>query len=303
MAYIKARTLLNHCFALDEFVPGLCTSLVGSPLIERELALNSALPQASFLRDHRLLTLFNEALKGRKQPLENFTDAQLKEPASQRNPLTISVIYYLYSASVLIPWFFNKGIFVPSHARLQQIFADSRSEADLLHACYPLPQWSIFVSLPFFADLTKAEQEQWPEILRDFGGFYASVMLDENNEPELGVIMVESSGLPLERFKLKLSAATFKDSAAAYLAETHAHYNVFVKEQPENFDEAKFAELEHSMYTLMPYIIKICAHIAKATDFVNLKGATVTPGNIDPKQGTGGLTHSAHLNEQFFCLN
>ncbi len=295
MSYIKARTLLNHCFALDEFVPGLCTSLVGTALPERELRLNHN-PHAGFLRDAHLVSLFNEALKGHKQPLETLHDDLMTEPAYHRNPLTISVIYYLYSASVLIPWFFNKGIYLASPTQLQTIWQGNTDEAAVLQACTQLPQWSIFVSLPFFADLSKEEQASYPATLRDIGGFYAALMENDKHEPELGIVMVETSGIPLERIKLNLSAGSFKDSASAYLAETQAHYATFVKEQPQNFDAAKFKALEDSVTTLTPLICNLCAALAQGK-FTDLKGQAVLPENV-----VCGQKAAARLKEQFFCL-
>ncbi len=312
MAHLKTRTLLNHCLSLDQFIPGLNSCLNGSPLLTTLLN-TPALPQGiSFLQDHLLVSTFNQAISGHRQPLSDFDDSLITARKNHDNPMTISIIYYLYAASVLIPWQFNKGIYQLSEKRLaQSLSASDADEASLLAGASSLPQWAIFVSLPFYQDLNHSFKASYPAVLRDYGGFYAAVQLNSQNHPELSIIMVVQNGNTMERFTVDLSAHSFKDSAAAYLAELKQHFAAFARAQPEIFNEKDAAVDLDTVLQLIPPVIKILNEIARAgtaaaatgSGFTDLKGKAAIPHNVSPVLRQGAEVYLPRPKEQFFCLN
>ena len=294
MAYIKPRTLINHCFALNEFIPGICTCFNGSPLIAKELAANTAVSHAGFLRDSRLISVINAALQGRDNPLADFDDRLINAPENRSSFKVVNAIYYLYAASVLIPWYFTKGIYPVSAQKMQQIFTAPADEAHMLRDVQQLPQWAVFVSLPFFEELPSAVKLLYPACLRDFGGFFASLQQSGSGTPELCLLMMEHGGLLMERLKVNLSAADCAEAAAPFLAETARNLAVFAKQDPELFTPEYIERNKQSVLELIPAVLRILQAVCTAAGFTDLKGRAAIPHNPQNAQPAAS--------EQFFCL-
>lgn len=302
MSKLKTRTLLNFCFGLDEFMAGICTCLVGRDIIGKELAKNKC-PQASFFKDSRLMSVLNEAMAGRKDfQLSRYDDSLITDEFNHKHPVLITVIYYLYQVSVLMPWFFNKGLYNLSD---EKMIAACKAAADkdnfTVPAALNMPQWSIFVTLPEISELSDEVAAVYPRALYDFGGFFAALQEETDGELYLNVMPVEHGGAILERFSINLGKGSMQEAMAKYNAETDLHFNTFKESDPDKINDEGIEQHYKSVQTIAPYVLKMVETICAAdTKFTDRKGNPVVPENIKPQLHQGQELYGARLKEQIF---
>lgn len=309
MTSVSFANLLNLCFGLDEHSSGICTCLVGRDLIARALKENTD-RHAVFFSDRNMIALLKEANVGRSGFMtQKLPEDLLSAPASHRDPANLEQIQYLHLVSVLVPWFFNKGIYAYEPQgltrQLQQMQAqeqEQEQEQNTVFAPLPLPQWSIFVQLPEISDLPPEDLLLYPRCLYKYAGFFAALQ-EEDGVQHLCLLPIgEDHALGL-RLRLTLSGgdenaalAGFKAQLEAWQSGLQAHGGAenILKELKAHADAA--LQLARPLYQLTA---ALCREDACFTDG---EGQAAVPANIAPALLDGREVSTACLQAQYFTL-
>lgn len=305
MTQISFFNLLNLCFGLDEHHSGICTCLVGRDLIVSALKENTH-PHAGFFSDRNMIALLKKANAGRSGFMtEKLPDELLCDPALQLQPENLEKIHYLQLVSVLVPWFFNKGLYAyapEALTRQLQLLQEHRDEPQIF-APLALPQWSIFVQLPQPADLPPEALLLYPRSLYKYAGFFAALQEEQGVQYLCLLPVGEDRSLGL-RLRLELSGGDEEAALAGFKAQLTAWQSGL---QQHGGADSILNELrqqtEAALQLARPLYQLTAALCREDAAFIDAAGEAAVPDNIAPVLLDGREVSSARMQEQYFTLS